>query len=379
MNEPSATAALSHSFPQPDDVNSDDGETQEQRGPEANTGRIRDDPHEVSANEEPPSSGPMSKPQPHIKGNSSSISEGNKSRRGFLTAPTSRHRTLRQGTESTRHSESPRASSFVTAKENLSGSPVRSHASVKKRDAGLTSKSSNGHLISHQEGSSSTASLLHNSEAPATDSPTQESQPKLSPSTTSQTGEHEASPDAFVPQNAGGAGQQLSRAAIPGLIRFNIPEEAHNQLDAKLKSNRADRRRLWRHRHGQGHPGEIVKVEKMLVRMDSTMQDLEADYDENGSLKVETRVIEKWREYVVVCRESTDEKADYSLQLYKTRVIPSIEETKVDKRSAREIPLNRKTTKINLYSSLDKTLAIWVPWKEGRAIYILRPRSAASK
>ena len=119
-------------------------------------------------------------------------------------------------------------------------------------------------------------------------------------------------------------------------------------------------------------------MEKMLVKMDSTRQELEADYDENDSVKIDTRVIEKWREYVVVCREITDEGADYSLQLYKTRVIPVAEQTKVEKRSAREIPLNRKTTKINLFSSLDKTLVIWVPWKQGRAIYILRPRSSAS-
>ena len=121
-------------------------------------------------------------------------------------------------------------------------------------------------------------------------------------------------------------------------------------------------------------------MEKMLVKMDFTRQELEADYDENDSVKIDTKVLEKWREYLVVCRESTstDGSADYSLQLYKTRVIPVAEQTKVEKRSAREIPLNQKTTRINLFSSLDKTLVIWVPWKQGRAIYILRPRSGTS-
>lgn len=275
-------------------------------------------------------------------------------------------------------SQSPPASSFVTAYESPKDLPTSSTNPTKKSGEGATKSSSNKHLPAHQDGSSSTASLLQHSEVPATDSPSQESHPGSNPLSAGVTRNLHSSQEVIVPQNQEGAGQQVSKTATGGLIRFNIPEETHNELDAKIKLKQADRRKLWRHRHGQGHPGEIVKVEKMLVKIDSTVQELEADYDENDSQKIETRAIEKWREYVVVCRESTNEGADYSLQLYKTRVIPSVEQTKVEKRSAHEIPLNRKTTKINLYSSLDKTLVIWVPWRQGKAIYILRPRSAAS-
>ena len=294
-----------------------------------------------------------------------------------MTAPTKPRKHRQQAIGSLQPPRSPPAS-FVTAVESTKGSTTRLPVPVKKGETANTKISSNKQQPSHQDGSSSTASLLHNSEAPATDSPTQESQPKSNPFPAISSGVGDTSLEVLVPQNEGGTAPQISKAPTQGLIRFNVPEQTHNELDAKIKLKQADRRRLWKHRHGQGHPGEIVKVEKMLVKMDSTMQELDANFDENDSQKIETRAIEKWREYVVVCRESTDEGAEYSLQLYKTRVIPSVEQTKVEKRSSHEIPLNKKTTKINLYSSLDKTLVIWVPWKQGRAIYILRPRSGAS-
>ena len=55
-----------------------------------------------------------------------------------------------------------------------------------------------------------------------------------------------------------------------------------------------------------------------------------------------------------------------------------MEQTDVHKCSTHQIALNRMTTKVNLYSSLDKTVVVWVPWKKGTMIYLMRPRSAAS-
>lgn len=165
-----------------------------------------------------------------------------------------------------------------------------------------------------------------------------------------------------------------------GLVRFNIPNDASSD-GARGKSGLAElgRRRSWRQlRRGRSHPGEIVKMEKMLVRVDSTMQQLPPDYNENDSLKTESRTVDKWREFVVVCRESMEDDSDFSIQIYKSRVIPAIEQTRLSKRAKHEIPLIRKSTRVNLYSSLDKTLVIWVPWKVGTRIYLLRTRSAAN-
>lgn len=166
-----------------------------------------------------------------------------------------------------------------------------------------------------------------------------------------------------------------------GMVRFNIPTDgADDQARTKSELTESTRRRSWRRlrRGGPSHPGEIVKMEKMLVRVDSTMQQLPIDYNENDSLKTESRIVDKWREFVVVCRESTEDDSDFSIQMYKSRVIPAIERTRLSKRAAHEIPLIPKSTRVNLYSSLDKTLVIWVPWKVGTRIYILRTRSAAN-
>ena len=181
------------------------------------------------------------------------------------------------------------------------------------------------------------------------------------------------------PKNQNAPGDQ-SKAETYGLVKFNTGNKAQRtESDAFSKIVSADRRRSWRRlRQGQTRPGEIVKIEKMLVRVDSTMHELSPDYEENESLKIEARTVEKWREFVVVCRESTDQESDFSIQMYKTRVIPATEETHLAGRSTHEIPLIHKSTHVNLYSSLDKTLVLWVPEKKGTMIYILRTRSAAS-
>ena len=176
------------------------------------------------------------------------------------------------------------------------------------------------------------------------------------------------------------ASNELPKNEAPGLVKFNTDTKPdRGDTGAYAKINSGARRRSWRRlRQGQTHPGEIVKMEKMLVKIDLTMQTLPADYDENESLKTETRRVEKWREFIVVCRESTDPDAEFSIQMYKTRVIPATEQTHVQGRSTHEIPLAHKTTRVNLYSSLDKTLVMWAPWKTGTMIYVLRTRSAAS-
>ncbi|KAL8640436.1 MAG: hypothetical protein Q9228_002648 [Teloschistes exilis] len=166
-----------------------------------------------------------------------------------------------------------------------------------------------------------------------------------------------------------------------GLVRFNLPTEVKQRGGStNPNSSQISRRRSWRHfRQGQAHPGEIVKTEKMLVRIDTSLTELPQEYDENASIKTSSRTLEKWREYVVVCRESRkDEESDFAIQFYKTRVIPAMEDAHTMKRCTHEIALLRKSTRVNLYSSLDKTLVIWLPWKGGTKIFLLRPRSSSS-
>lgn len=169
-------------------------------------------------------------------------------------------------------------------------------------------------------------------------------------------------------------------ASGSGLVRFNLPEDDASKDDL-LKMRLAQHRRrdtFKRIRKGRAPQGEIVKMEKMLVRVEYTQHELSPDYDENESQAIESRTMDKWREFMVVCRESTEDDAEYVLQMYKSRVIPATEKIHVRKRFAHEVSLTPKRTNVNIFSSLDKTIVVWVPHRRGALIYIMRPRSGAS-
>jgi hypothetical protein len=136
-----------------------------------------------------------------------------------------------------------------------------------------------------------------------------------------------------------------------------------------LSGNRRQRRKL--------REGEIIRAERMLVCVEMTVQkELPNDYTENDSLRLETKVAESWREFLVVCRLTSDAESPVALQMYKTRVVPEIQKSNSRVKPYHEIALNRKNTKVNLYSCLDKTIVIWRPCKRGTKIYIIRPKSA---
>ncbi|PGG95492.1 hypothetical protein AJ79_10029 [Helicocarpus griseus UAMH5409] len=163
------------------------------------------------------------------------------------------------------------------------------------------------------------------------------------------------------------------------MVRFQhdenavVPEQRPERQRSRVPNNIRPR-----HRRMSVHEGEIIRAERMLVRIDATRrQTLPEDFSENDSVKVETRISEKWREYLVVCRQGTDEDTPFTLQLYKTRVIPQVQISQVKRTSSHEIPLTLRFTKVNLFSSLDKTVVLWHPNDEGSLIYIMRTKSAA--
>ena len=291
--------------------------------------------------------------------------------------------------------QSKDVSSFVTAPEeraeirqsdeNIEGSPTKG--------AQETSGSSGGEIIRYSTASSfngglsrpvdSRTSLLPHERATAENSKPTEVPPKsisleLSNKPTKRMGTtpanaQDTSPSTLTPS------QKIKKAST-GLVRFNLPNELGDGGDpasSRLANvYREGSQKLFR--QIKLEPGEVVKVEKMLVRVDFTVHDLPLDYDENDSQKIESGVVQKWREFVVVCRKSTEEDYEYVLQMYKSRVIPAMEKSHVAKRSEHLIPLIRKSTKLNLFSSLDKTIVIWLPWKKGNRTYILRPQSSAT-
>jgi hypothetical protein len=131
-------------------------------------------------------------------------------------------------------------------------------------------------------------------------------------------------------------------------------------------------------RSSKAQEGEMLKVDKMLIRIDITQQSLRDDYDEKLSQGIETRSLDKWREFMVVCRKHTEGDADTVLQFYQTRVIAVSEDQNVKKKPKAQILLSTKSSKVNMYSSLDKTLCLWTTANARTTIYYLRAQSTAT-
>ncbi|CAG7925629.1 unnamed protein product [Penicillium olsonii] len=173
---------------------------------------------------------------------------------------------------------------------------------------------------------------------------------------------------------------QIQRRLTRKMAKLNLDDNLkHKQqrlrtriakTQGTISANRPRRRKV--------QDGEIVKAEKMLVCVEETMQStLPADYNENDSLRMETRSVDKWREFLVVCRKSSAEHTPFAIQMYRTRVIPDVQRPNSKTPPYYEVRLNHKTTHVNLYSPLDKTIVIWYPRRRGTKIFILRPKSAA--
>ncbi len=340
-------------------------------GPEGSTDR---------SNSPPAKAKPRAKLKQRLGTIASSTTRGASS---YVTAPGKPRKSFKQRMDSTNTSHTAAQASFVTARDCKEPSSTAKPADDGSKKPPYTlgggsaqpSPADPDSSLRSGEPAASRTSLIHHGqgsvgEVPSPDIPARNSstRPLL---------EDGDDPSETVPDNP-----EVGRLkqVTSGLVRFNVPDKPAPTGDlTKARLMEGARYRPWKQlRRGSSRPGEILKIEKMLVRIDATVNEMEDDYDENDSLRMNARTVEAWREFIVVCRESDHEKADYSIQMYKSRVIPAVEEARVKKRATYEIPLIRKTTHVNLYSSLDKTLVIWVPWKMGKRIYIIRTRSAAN-
>ncbi len=196
-------------------------------------------------------------------------------------------------------------------------------------DAGRRSASLASGSYTGPEASNSRASLLPRGAANKTDtaaaaSGSKDDKPSASMTpgeakdarkdTTGYDGAAEASTDASTVPKA--------HPATLALVRFNLPDgAAESERRARARLARISRRRSLRRSRPLGkRNGEIVKLEKMLVKVESSVQDLPDEYDENESMSIDTHMVKKWQEYVAVCRDFDNQDADFILQLYRTRV-----------------------------------------------------------
>ncbi|KAF7196856.1 hypothetical protein HII31_01774 [Pseudocercospora fuligena] len=226
-------------------------------------------------------------------------------------------------------------------------------------------------IASGSEGPTSTTSLLRGQtsqrvssvadDAPATRPPGDDVQPSTEPTIDS------------ILQNRAGTSRVDKVASKLPVPKVRFTEAGRLQLRAR--ASRLAARGTFR--SSKTKDGEMMKVDKMLIRADITQQS-PRDYDEKLSQGLETKAIDKWREFMVVCRKHAEDDAEAVLQFYQTRVIQVSEGEKVKKAPKVELLLSNSRTHVNLFSALDKTLCIWTTGNRRTTIYYLRAPSTAS-
>ena len=396
LGGPSVSATFANSFPQPDDADDDDGLENEDEEAESSAAHddsgspsptIQDADSEAIREGAKSETGPKRQKKPQLLTGDKPAADLPQDGLSFVTAPAAPKRIPKSKSEENQAAaKSPPPGSFVTAKESFPPkSPPKPSNPI---NGGDEDGAKAGDVEDQQQDSSNSPSLgtqnrFSNGALDQSNSNGSTTQllPTKDNDDLSLKGPH-LQKEAVQDEGAGAK----PKVKHTGLVKFNLDEDTTGTEDRVLnrtasKIGQAGRRRIWkRMRKGTAHPGQIVKMEKMLVRVDTTRHELPPDFDENDSLEIEARTIEKWREFVLVCRESTTDDYQFVLQFYKTRVIPARVDTHVQKHCTHEIALSHKNTHVNLYSSLDKTLVLWLPSrrKSETLIYILRAHSAAN-
>lgn len=210
----------------------------------------------------------------------------------------------------------------------------------------------------------STTSLLHD-QRPSTDARAPARQSEQRDSTA-----RESRPT-LASQPSKGLLFDRARKNVPR-VRFNEPSRL--QIRARAQKLAAK----GRLRNSKIKDGEVIKMDKMLVRIDITQQQLPEQFDERVSQGVETKSLDKWREFMVVCRKHSEDDATAILQLHQTRVIDLSETGKVKKKPKAQILLSARRAKVSLFSTLDKTLCVWVSENARTTIYYLKATTAST-
>ncbi|ODV96687.1 hypothetical protein PACTADRAFT_24532, partial [Pachysolen tannophilus NRRL Y-2460] len=126
--------------------------------------------------------------------------------------------------------------------------------------------------------------------------------------------------------------------------------------------------------------GSIIKVEKMLVLVKTSLSSICHTVAVSGLMENEgcdTRVVERWKEYIVVVRSTGDLENPLYIQFYRNRKIP---EKQTSQKNEFDFKLNIHTSIVKFYSSLDKTISITMKNSENGSymFYILRTSTQSS-
>lgn len=108
--------------------------------------------------------------------------------------------------------------------------------------------------------------------------------------------------------------------------------------------------------------GEIVKLEKMLVMVKSAVSARNPPLNFSEVEPVDTRVLERWKEYIVVARATGNIRSPLYIQFYRNREIPKIVKHGKRKKFVHSMDFFLDTAcVVGLYSSLDKTIHVLKP------------------
>ena len=162
-----------------------------------------------------------------------------------------------------------------------------------------------------------------------------------------------------------------ARQSVPR-VRFDEP----SRLQIRARAQKLAAKGLLR--SSKIKDGEVIKTDKMLVRIDITQQQLPEQFDERVSQGVETRSLDKWREFMIVCRTHSEDGAAAVLQLHQTRVIDMSESGKIKKKPKAQILLSTRHARVSLYSTLDKTLCVCAKEGSRTTIYYFRATTAST-
>lgn len=114
--------------------------------------------------------------------------------------------------------------------------------------------------------------------------------------------------------------------------------------------------------------GEIALREKMLVMVKAADSCKEAMPSFSETELIDTRILDRWKEYIVVARKTGDFNAPLILQFYHSRKISkTFEERHIEKSSMHGSSLDfflDRNCVVNFYSSLDKTICVQKPDKK---------------
>ncbi|KAI0464352.1 hypothetical protein LJB42_001963 [Komagataella kurtzmanii] len=177
------------------------------------------------------------------------------------------------------------------------------------------------------------------------------------------------------------------------LIRFHLKDSDYGLLnrlkegfkskDHHLKRNlvkMSPKLHLKRMFAGYEH-GQIMKLEKMLVLVKETSVNIpkSALFEVTELEPYDTRVVQRWKEYIVGLRSINNEEDSVMLQFYSKRSIDKIEEINFTRNNL-DFKMNHYNTKVALYNTLDKTLSVCTNAFKDKPnrIYILKCRTRSS-